>query len=235
MFFSLLVSYKETLEAAVIIGSTVLYLSKYGKNYKVLYLYLGAAVGLTFSMFIIFFGFQTMQSITGNIKNMIQSAALFLVSLFIIFSVIIINKQDDSSSNFISRNISSNMRYVEKSIGLFLIGFFIEFKEGIELTILNIANLDKIPDLVLIGTISGMVLAILSVYIFFRKAIKLNIHIVLKPVSIFFVIVAGMMLGQSIFMVIPAQTNIFKLLLNVLFISAFLLVYLKNGISPEKS
>lgn len=230
MFFSLLISYKETLEAALIIGSIVLYLISCGKNIKILYLYLGAAVGLLFSIFIIFFGFNTIQSFAWDVRYIVQAAALFFMSFLMIFFVVLINKRNNPTGKYISKNL----HHMENSAGLFSIAFFIEFKEGIELTLLNLGSLNNSAISVISGTIIGMVMAVISAYIFFIKAAKLNIQLVLKIASVFLVIAAGLMLGQSIFMFIPIEAVMFKLLINILFISLFLLIYLKTSVSLEK-
>lgn len=231
MLFSLLVSYKETLEASLIIGSIVLYLMKYGKNFKIVYLYLGAVLGFVFSMFLVFFGFKTIQSFTSSIKNVVQGIVLFFISFVIVSFVILINRGDNPASKYLSKNL----HYIEKSTGLFWVAFFIEIKEGIELTLLNIGNLDNSAAAVLSSTIIGMVLAIISVYLLLIRASKLNTHIALRAVSIFFIIAAGLMLGHSIFLIIPVETSALKILANFMFTSIFLLVYLKTSFSFQKS
>lgn len=228
MFFSFIMSYREMLEAALIIGSLYLYLYQIKKNSQIIYLYVGTAVGLICNIFLIFFSFILTQRLTEYTKNIIQGFSLILVSIILMILLTTANRNDRP---YFNKKIYS----LEKTIGVLLLSFAIEFKEGIELSILNFANLNKNPTSVLIATLLGMILAILSAYLIFIKAGKISEKRIFKFIGIFLIITTGFMLCQGVFIFMPRQLGFIKPYSEIIVILIWLLIYYKGNFSVEKN
>lgn len=228
MFFSFIMSYREMLEAALIIGSLYLYLYQIKKNSQIIYLYVGTAVGLICNIFLILFSFILAQRLTEYTKNIIQGFSLILVSIILMILLTTANKHDRP---YFNKKIYS----LEKTIGVLLLSFAIEFKEGIELSILNFANLNKNPTSVLVATLLGMILAILSAYLIFIKAGKISEKRIFKFIGVFLIITTGFMLCQGVFIFMPRQLGFIKPYSEIIVILIWLLIYYKGNFSVEKN
>lgn len=231
MFFSFIMSYREMLEAALIIGSLYLYLHQMKKNSQIVYLYVGAAVGLICNIFLIFFSLELTQRLTEGTKNIIQGFSLILVSIILMILLTTANKHEEHDRPYINKKIFG----LEKTIGVLLLSFAIEFKEGIELSILNFANLNKNPTSVLIATLLGMILAILSVYLIFIKAGRISEKRIFKFIGAFLIITTGFMLCQGVFIFMPRQLGFIKPYSEIIVILICLLIYHKGNYSAEKN
>lgn len=173
MFSSLLITFRETLEAALIIGIVLSYLNhiKRTEYHNAVYVAVGAAV-LSSVILAILFELYT-QGFTGRNEEIFEGVTMILASLFLTWMLIWMGKQKNISAELKKKvEAKVNGKY---NTGIFFLVFFAVMREGIETILFLKAASFNSEESQLAGGLIGVGLAIILGYMIFVALEKISL------------------------------------------------------------
>jgi high-affinity iron transporter len=173
MIQSLVVTLREGVEAALIIGIAIIYLRKTGRasSTRVVYFALGAAVAASIA------GAVIVQQISLN-QEALQGYILLASAFFVATMLYWMHRTGGSIKGVIERRIEQvSSQEAASSWGIFLFVFFMVFREGIEtVLILSAVTLNTSDLLEFFGAIAGLTLAVIFGVLFLRGSVRVDLR-----------------------------------------------------------
>ena len=186
MLQSLIVTLREGVEAALIIGIVVTYLNKSGRNERVRVVYFALAAAVVASIA----GASLLQRLTINEEAM--EGWLMLLAAFFVGTVIYWMQR---TARGLKHSIEQRLEFISSqqkasAIGLFLFVFFMVFREGMETVLmLGAVSLNSGDLLNFIGGIVGLALAIVFGVLFVRGTVRLDLRKFFKVTTVILALV----------------------------------------------
>jgi len=184
MVNSLVITLREVLEAALIIGVFIGYLKKIGREDMLKYTYIGilfAVLGSVAGAFLFnMIGFDVDNALFEGIMKFV--AAAFVLSL-----VVWIQKANKDLKRNIENNVKSIVSRTDKtlqSIGILLFTFVMILREGLEIIIFLITSSSGFKIDALAGFTLGLVLAVSLAFLLFKGVLKMNLQNFFKITSV---------------------------------------------------
>ena len=178
MFASFLITFRETLEAALVIGIVLSFLIKTQQHHFQKYVWLGAGLGIGVAVILsialsIFFG-----GLTGRVEEIFEGILMFVTAGLLTWMILWVHRQ---------KNISKNLRdstasYIQKGfpLGITFLILTSVMREGVE-TVLYLQAVSRLGgENQLIGALLGMFIAGVLGIALFRYSLKINLHQLLK-------------------------------------------------------
>lgn len=174
----LIITLREGIEAALVIGILLAYLAKTGKTHLNKYVYAGLASAVVASLM----GAVALNLIGIDPENEFIEGVFFFTSAIFVASMVIWMWR---TGRFISQKITAKLdsitteqqNSVWQAIGLFGFTFFMVFREGIEtvlfLTALSFAGASQ--TLTFAGAVLGLILAVAFGVAFIKGSLKINL------------------------------------------------------------
>ena len=181
MVQALIVTLREGVEAALVIGIAVAYLAKSGRGHlvRVVYFALAAAILASFA------GAAMLQRVTLN-QEAVEGYLLLLAAFFVATVVFWMQRTARSLRRRIEQrleNISSQQK--ASALGVFLFVFFMVFREGMEtVLILSAVSWNSADLLTLLGTATGLALAVVFGIVFVRGTVRMDLRKFFRVTSI---------------------------------------------------
>ena len=190
-FPGLIMSFREGLEAFLIIMVIIKFLEKSGNNYLKKYVCLGVISSLLLLSVISLALLMLFKSVAllDNISKLWESSAsLFAVGLIITFIIWMINHQQ----NF-KHQIENKTALNLTGKGIILLTIFLITREGVEIAIFTIAGQYQI-----FSIISGIILAAIISFLIYQSLIKVDLKRIFNITLLYLIIQAGYLLGFGI-------------------------------------
>src|SRR5271163_1473553 len=186
MLQAFIITLREGVEAALIVGITLAYLAKIGRNdlRKSVYAALGAAFAGSIGVAVVLSRFKLNEDI---FEGWIMLAA----AVFVVTMIVFMMKTGRKLKGEIESKIGLFARG-DASIGLFLFVFLMVMREGVEtVLILSAVTLNSSELTSFIGTLSGVIVAILFGVVFVKGSVKINLQKFFKVTTAILFLVAG--------------------------------------------
>lgn len=178
MFASLLITFRETLEVALVVGIVLSFLIKTRQYHLKRYVWIGVllgsvvAISVGVSLRLFLGGFE------GKVEELFEGVMMFITAGFISWMILWVHRQKEvakklqvSAANYIAKGFP---------LGLTLLIFTSTLREGIE-TVLYLQAVHAMgASNQLLGAVSGLIVAGVLSYALFRFSIKVNLHQLLK-------------------------------------------------------
>lgn len=193
MVDSLLLSFREGLEAALIIGIILAQLVRIGRKDLTKIVYIGAFLGFIVCAVVGFIGFNEAQGAEESAGEIFEGIMMLLSAGLIAYFLFWLHRNQHSSSS-VSKKVTQNTN----AIGLFILSFLSVFREGMELAIFTLTKITESANAVAAGSVIGIVLAILIAIIIFKTSVKLNLSLLFKVLGIALILVGGEMFGEGL-------------------------------------
>lgn len=196
MLVELLITFRETFEAVLIIGIIFSYLKKIDQFDKKNHVIYGAIMGLLLSIL----GAVLFQGLLGGFEGQIEEAfeGFMMIGGAIMITTLIIwlHQQSKSFQNMESKiNQSLNKSH---SFGLFFLALVSVLREGIETILFLSASTVSQESFSLLGSILGILIAIVVGVLVYKGSLKINLQIFFKITAIFLIFVAAGLLSYGI-------------------------------------
>ncbi len=198
MFASFIVTFREGLEAALVIGIIYAYLAKINKLYLSRYLFAGAFGGVIASLGLAFI----LRAVDSEFKG--AEAAIFegffgiAAAAVLTYMIFWMAKNSKMIKGEIQEKIDLSISK-KKVIGIMLLSFAVVFREGVE-TVLFLGNLAvTAPVNTLIGALIGLITVSLISFLMFRRIYSFNVSKFFKYTSIIMIIFAAGLVGKATF------------------------------------
>ncbi|MHA1584910.1 MAG: FTR1 family iron permease, partial [Promethearchaeota archaeon] len=173
MIVSLIIGFRETLEAALIIGIIFSYLKKIKRTDYLRFVLYGIIAGILTSILGAIIFSTTKQGFSGRSEQIFEGIAMIWGSIMIssmILWMIHQNKFRQEMEEKIEIEIKDNHKW-----GMFSLTFISILREGVELVIfLNVSAIND-GDYSLLGGFIGILIAIIIGYFLFKGFIRLNL------------------------------------------------------------
>jgi high-affinity iron transporter len=191
MLQAFIITLREGVEAALIVGITLAYLAKIGRNdlRKSVYAALGSAFAGSIALAIVLSHFKWNQDI-------FEGWVMLLAAVFVVTMIVFMMKTGRKLKGEIEGKIGLFARE-DAWIGLFLFVFLMVLREGVEtVLILSAVTLNSTELMSFIGTILGVAVAILFGVMFVKGSVKINLQKFFRITSaILFLVAAQLIIG----------------------------------------
>jgi len=186
MLQAFIITLREGVEAALIVGITLAYLAKIGRNdlRKSVYAALGAAFVGSIGVAIALSRFHLNQDI-------FEGWVMLVAAVFVVTMIVFMMKTGRKMKGEIESKVGLLARG-DAWIGLFLFVFLMVLREGAEtVLILSAVTLNSSELLSFIGTIAGVAVSILFGVMFVKGSVKINLQKFFKVTTAILFLVAG--------------------------------------------
>jgi FTR1 family protein len=248
MLQAFIITLREGVEAALIVGITLAYLAKIGRNdlRKAVYAALGAAFLGSIGVAVILSRFRLNEDI-------FEGWVMLVAAVFVVTMIIFMMKTGRKLKGEIESKVGLFARG-DAWIGLFLFVFLMVLREGAEtVLILSAVTLNSSELLSFIGTIAGIGVSILFGVMFVKGSVKINLQKFFKVTTAILFLVAGQLIisglhelsengvlpssRQEMAIIGPIVRNDFFFFITILALAALMVLFeMKSrqpGILPE--
>lgn len=203
MLASFLITFREGLEAFLIIGIILSYLTKLQATQYNKFIYLGVIIGIVLSLFIAYI-FQVL--IYGIENELYQHYLMIFILLFatIVLSYMVVWMANQSKQ--VSSDIKENLTKLVTTgniLGMVFLAFLAVLREGFE-TVLFFSSLSLSETFTfeegVIGAVLGLILSIIIVFLLMNGAKNIPLRQFFKYTGLLILIIAGGLFGSAISM-----------------------------------
>lgn len=210
MFASFLITFREGLEAFLIVGIALSYLTKLNARQYHKYIYLGATVGLLLSLVIaVVFQFVIDQFSTDLYRNYLMAGILIFATIVLTYMAIWMQNQAKQQVADVQKNLDL-MVSTGNVVGLVFLATLAVLREGFE-TILFFSALmysgmgDFSAEQAIIGGVLGLALSVILVWMMLKGARKVPLAEFFRWTSLLIIIIAAGLLSSAINMLQAAE------------------------------
>ena len=196
MFSAFLITFRETLETALVVGLILTLLSKTGQTKFTSYVWRGIIAGVGISIILaagleLFFG-----GLTGRVEEIFEGALMFVTAGFLTLMILWVHKQKDVAKK-IKEKVSLHAQE-GYGLGIFLLVITSVFREGTE-TVLYL----KASSLVgqtnqFIGVVLGIGGALAVGVALYKWALRVNLSRVFTITSVFLLLFAAGLVAHGV-------------------------------------
>ena len=196
MFPALLITLRETLEAAIVVGIVLAFLAKTDQLYFRKYVWSGVGAGIFVALLLaallefFFAGFE------GTTEALFEGVLMLVTAAFITWMILWVHRQKGVAQRIKERVAE----HISKSYGLgisILVAVAV-WREGTE-TVLYLKSSSIIGQSgQLIGAVLGIAAAIMFAYILFRFALRADLSVVFNVTSVFLIMFAAGLVAHGV-------------------------------------
>jgi high-affinity iron transporter len=191
MLQAFIITLREGVEAALIVGITLAYLAKIGRNdlRKSVYAALAAAFAGSIAIAVVLSRLKWNEDV---FEGWVMLAAAVFVVTMIVFMMRTGRKLKGEIESKVGLFAGSGASGGDKSIALFLFVFLMVLREGVEtVLILSAVTLNSTELMSFIGTLLGIAVAVLFGVMFVKGSVKINLQKFFKVTTAILFLVAG--------------------------------------------
>ncbi len=199
MLSSFLITLREGLEAALIIGIILAYLARTGNRQGFKPVWLGALLAIVASLIAGTAIFVLAGEFTGQAEEIFEGFAMFLAVGVLTWMIFWMRKQAANIKAHLHAQIKSVLTG-GSSLGLVVIAFVVVVREGIETVLFLFAatRVAESPLLFTLGGFLGLAIAVLIGYGIYKGTSRLNIRVFFNVTSLVLIIFAAGLLAHGI-------------------------------------
>jgi len=199
MFGSLLITLREGLEAALIIGIILAFLNSTGNRRWFKYVWIGTGVALFTSVLAGGVLFVTVGAFEGRTEEIFEGFAMLLAAGVLTWMIFWMRKQARNIKAHLHDDIQTAISN-GSSLALASLAFVAVVREGIETALFLFAATrgEESPLLAVIGGMIGVIAAIGIGYVVYKGTTKLNLKAFFNVTGILLILFAGGLLAHGI-------------------------------------
>lgn len=188
MITGFLITFRETLEASLIVSIVLAFLKK-TKNEKYNFIvYLAILFSIIFSILFAFLFLKIYGSFSGKSEKIFEGLTMLFGSFLLTTMILWMFKNKHIKKN-IEKNISKNLTFKNK-LGLFFLVFISIFREGIE-TVIFLFAASFVSSFNLLFSLLGIIFALFLGYLIYYASIKINLKLFFNISSILLIFFAA--------------------------------------------
>ena len=196
MFAALLITLRETLEAAIVVGIVLTFLTKTDNSVFKRYVWSGVGFGIIAALLLAAIIEFTFLGFSGSAEAVFEGVLMFITAGFITWMIMWVHRQ-----KHVAQRIKERVgEHVSKGYGLGIMALVAAsvWREGVE-TVLYLKSssiLDQSGQF--IGAILGIAAAIMLAYILFRFALRADLSVVFNVTSVFLIMFAAGLVAHGV-------------------------------------
>lgn len=226
MLSSLLISFREGLEAALVVSIILTCLYQSDKKDSSKFVYYGAVIGAVVSLIGGFTAFRGVQTLSKESEELFKSIMKLVASGLITYFIVWMGNQSNNISSDIKNKVKSN----SNAVGLFVLSFLSVFREGMELCIFIFTKVSENASDIALGSSIGIILAIILTYVIFKTSVRFNLKLIFKVLGLVLIYMGAGMFSEGILKFIPLGEKFFGPIFMALFIIPSLYFFMKSDI-----
>lgn len=203
VFPSFLITFREALEAALIVAIMVSYLKKVGKGELNRYVYLGSGGAMAASLILGLF----VQSVYGELKGvsaqLFEGAASLTAVVVLTYMIFWMTEHSKRIRGELQEKIDVAITKGEL-FGITILAFIAVFREGLETVLFLTAAFFLDPFGVVVGVILGSTIVLLLAVLLMRGAYRLDISKFFRYTSVLLILFAAGLAGYGVHELIEA-------------------------------
>lgn len=196
---SAVITFRETLEAALVVGIVLAFLSRVNQKRFSRYVYLGVAAAVIGSIFTAV-AFQLVAGgFEGRAEQVFEGSTMVVAALLLSWMILWMFRQRMSIKRHVEEKVSKAVEKQEK-LELFLLSFVAVLREGVETVIFlgaaTFAGGSRAN--VAVGGVAGIAVALGVSYLFFTAAKKVNLRLFFNVTSVLLVLFAAGLVAHGV-------------------------------------
>lgn len=196
MIQSFIITFRETLEVALIIGIILSYLTRIKQTKYNNVVYMGIISGIVASIIGALLFTKIAGGFTGRAEEIFEGITMLVGALLLTTMILWMMKQKHIASE-LEHRVGEELAEVHK-FGLFLLVFIAVLREGIETVIFLGAMSFASTNNNIIGALAGIAVAIFLGYLIFVGSMKINIKMFFNITSILLILFAAGLVAHGI-------------------------------------
>ncbi len=198
MLSSLIITFRETLEIALVVGILLAYLQKTKNRQHNKMVWYGVAAGIGLSFILAWIFTKYLGGFEGKYEQIYEGIVMIMAAGLITWMIFWMITQKHKIKKNIEEKAEAHLKNDHPS-GLFLIAFISVAREGIETVIfLQAAMIQTDKQNVLFGGILGIIIAILLGYLFYKGIEKISLQKFFTATEILLIFFAAGLFAHSI-------------------------------------
>lgn len=199
MLSSLLITLREGLEAALIVGIMLAYLSRTGNRSGARQVWLGTALAVFVSLLVGAVIYIVAGELKGTAEEIFEGSTTLLAAGVLTWMIFWMRRQASS----IKTNLQNEMQTtIEKgaSLGLVFLAFFAVVREGVETALFMFAanRTAESPPGFIIGGLAGLALAVAIGYFIYKGTSRLNMRAFFNVTGLLLILFAAGLVAHGI-------------------------------------
>ena len=166
MWDVLLISFRESFEAWLVVGIIITYLKTSGRLNLLRPAYLGALLGVAVSLLLGVTIFSEASTLGDNAKDIFEAMMMLLAAGLVGYFVVWMSHQNRSVAIHVKTQVENRTTWVE----IFLLSLFSVLREGIELTVFILTKVSSTPGKIIFVASCGLAVSLLATYVIFLAA-----------------------------------------------------------------
>ena len=198
MFSGLIITSRETLEAALVAGIVLAFLNKTGNSRHAKFVWLGVGAGVLLSLILAFVFEKYLGGFTGRVEEIYEGVMMMVAAGLLTWMILWMLKQRSSLKANLENKVEAHVKE-DHPWSLFLLVFVGVAREGIETVIfLKAALLQSDGGNVLLGGFLGIVAAIVLAYILFKGFARVPLRKFFTVTSVLLIMFAAGLFAHGI-------------------------------------
>ncbi|MBI4078702.1 MAG: FTR1 family protein [Candidatus Levybacteria bacterium] len=196
MFSSGLITFRETLEAVLVVGIVLTFLAKTNQHIFKKFVWRGVGAGILIAVLLAFVLEMFFGGLTGKTEELFEGVLMFVTAGFLTWMILWVHKQKD-----VAKKIKQRVAlHAEKGygLGIFILVASSVFREGTETALYLKASSLVGGSNQLIGALVGIGVALILGFALFRFALNVNLSMVFSITSVFLLLFAAGLVSHGV-------------------------------------
>lgn len=196
MISGFLITFRETLEAVLVVGIVLAYLVRIKQLHYKKFVWWGVLLGILVSIItaIIFVGL--FGGLSGRTEEIFEGSLMFIASFLLTTMILWMAKQGRYVAQELEERVSHEIKE-EHSVGILALVFFAVLREGVE-TVIFLGAAARVERVNILGPFLGILVALLVGWLFFWGVKKLRLGLFFKITSIILIFFAAGLIAHGI-------------------------------------
>lgn len=199
MLSALLITLREGLEAALIIGIALAYLARTNNRQSFKHIWMGTGLAIVASLIAGAVVYFTAGELEGAAEQIFEGSAMFIAAGLLTWMIFWMRKQAVDIRGQLQTQLQSALGS-GSAISLVLLAFIAVVREGIETVLFLFAatRVDESTSLFILGSLAGLALAILIGYSLYKGTSRLNLRAFFNVTSLLLILFAAGLLAHGV-------------------------------------
>jgi high-affinity iron transporter len=198
MISALVIALREGLEATLIVGILLGYLSRIGRRDRIIFAWAGVILAGLLSALIALAMRAIGAELAAPFEQIFEGTTMLIAVIVLTWMIFWMRYQAKFLQRNLEREVQSAMERGQ-NWGLFALAFLAVFREGVEMALFLAANAFAADAFgTVIGTLIGLAIAVVVGALIYIFAVRLNVAFVFDSTSILLIIFAAGMIARSV-------------------------------------
>lgn len=224
MWDILLISFRESFEAWLIVGIIITFLKNSGRESLIRPVYLGAFFGILISLFLGVSIFSEASTLGAEGKEIFEATMMLLAAGLVAYFIVWMSHQKQSVTTHLKAQVEKRTTWIE----IFLLSLLSVVREGVELTVFVLTKVESAPNKIIFIAACGLVTSLVAAYIIFLAASHYLLKYIFKLLGVVLIFLGAEMFSEGILKIFQIAGEEWEVVFALIFIIPAFYIFLKN-------